>query len=58
MKKLHCLLLVTSSVKELKIHATKKYKSIIKKKKKEHDTTVLLAKPKLDSIEVFNRCKY
>ena len=29
----------------------KKYKSIIKKKKKKHDTTALLAKSKLNSIE-------
>ena len=31
---------------------TKKYKSIIKKKKKNHDKTVLLVKSKLSSIEV------
>ena len=30
---------------------TKKYKSIIKKKKKKHDKIVLLAKSKLNSIE-------
>ena len=30
----------------------KKYKSIIKKKKKKHDKTLSLAKPKLDSVEV------
>ena len=30
----------------------KTYKSIIKKKKKQHDKTVLLAKSKLNSIEV------
>ena len=43
----------------------KKYKSIIKKKKKKHDKTVLLAKSKLNSIEVlitfiegFNRTSY
>ena len=30
----------------------KKYKSIIKKKKKKHNKTVLLAKTKLNSIEV------
>ena len=30
----------------------KKYKSIIKKKKEKHDKIVLLAKPKLNSIEV------
>ena len=33
--------------------AIKKYKSIIKKKKKKHDKIVLLAKTKLNSIEVF-----
>ena len=32
--------------------AIKKYKSIIKKKKKKHDKIVLLAKTKLNSIEV------
>ena len=31
---------------------SKKYKSIIKKKKKKHDKIVLLAKSKLNSIEV------
>ena len=31
----------------------KKYKSIIKKKTKKHDKRALLAKPKLNSIEVF-----
>ena len=36
----------------------KKYKSIIKKKKKKHDKIVLLAKSKLNSIEIFNRFKY
>ena len=40
----------------LKIYAItagiKKYKSIIKKKKKKHDKIVLLAKSKLNSIEV------
>ena len=40
-----------------------KYKSIIKKKKKQHDKIVFLAKSKLNSIEVliskaFNRTKY
>ena len=47
---------ITSSAKELKICAItagiKKYKSIIKKKKKKHDKIVLLAKSKLNSIEV------
>ena len=47
---------ITSSAIELKICAItagiKKYKSIIKKKKKKHDQIVLLAKPKLNSIEV------
>ena len=47
---------ITSSVIGLKICARaagiKKYKSIIKKKKKGHDKIVLLAKPKLSSIEV------
>ena len=33
--------------------AIKKYKSITKKKKKKHDSIVLLAKSKLNSIEVF-----
>ena len=41
---------------ELKIYAItagiKKYKSIIKKKKKKHDKIVLLAKSKLNVIEV------
>ena len=32
--------------------AIKKYQSIIKKRKKKHDKVVLLAKPKLNSIEV------
>ena len=48
---------ITSSAIELKIcaitAAIKKYKSIIKKKKKKHDKIVLLAKYKLNSIEVF-----
>ena len=47
---------ITSSVIGLKICAIaagiKKYKSIIKKKKKKHDKIVLLAKSKLNSIEV------
>ena len=32
----------------------KEYKSIIKKRKKKHDKIVLLAKPKLNSVEVLN----
>ena len=47
---------ITSSAIGLKLCAraavTKKYKSIIKKKKKKHDKIVLLAKSKLKSIEV------
>ena len=47
---------ITSSAIRLKICAIaagiKKYKSIIKKKKKKHDKIVLLAKSKLNSIEV------
>ena len=47
---------ITSFTKGLKIFAIaagiKKYKSIIKKNKKKHDKTVLLAKSKLNSIEV------
>ena len=47
---------ITSSAIELKIcvitAGIKKYKSIIKKKKKKHDKTVLLAKSKLNSIEI------
>ena len=47
---------ITSSVTGLKIRAItagiKKYKSIIKKKKKMHDKIVLLAKSKLNRIEV------
>ena len=47
---------ITSSVIGLKICAVaagiKKCKSIIKKKKKKYDKIVLLAKSKLDSIEV------
>ena len=47
---------ITSSAVGLKIYAItagiKKYKSIIKKKKKKHNKIVLLAKNKLNSIEV------
>ena len=47
---------ITSSAIELKIFAItpaiKKYKSIIDKQKKKHDKMVLLAKSKLNSIEV------
>ena len=47
---------ITSSAIGLKICAitagTKKYKSIIKKKKKKHDKIVSLAKDQLNSIEV------
>ena len=47
---------ITSSAIGLKICAItagiKKYKSIIKKKKKKHDKIVLLAKSKVSSIEV------
>ena len=47
---------ITSSAIGLKICATtaviKKYKSIIKKRKEKHDKIVLLAKSKLNSIEV------
>ena len=47
---------ITSSAIGLKICAIaagiKRYKSIIKKKKKKHDKIVLLAKSKLNSIEV------
>ena len=47
---------ITSSTIGLKICALpagiEKYKSIIKKKKKKHDKIVLLAKSKLNSIEV------
>ena len=47
---------ITSSAIGLKICAItagiKKYKLIIKKKKKKHDKIVLLAKSKLNSIEV------
>ena len=45
-----------SSTIELNVFAItsgiKNYKSIIKKRKKKHDKTVLFAKPKLNSIEV------
>ena len=47
---------ITSSAIALKIGAItagiKKYKSIMKKKKKKHDKIVLLAKSKLNRIEV------
>ena len=47
---------ITSSAVGLKICAItagiKKYKSIIKKKKKKHDKIALLAKTKLNTIEV------
>ena len=44
---------ITSSAKGCAITAEiKKYKSIIKKKKKKHDKIVLLAKSKLNGIEV------
>ena len=47
---------ITSSAIGLKICATtaviKKYKSMIKKRKEKHDKIVLLAKSKLNSIEV------
>ena len=47
---------ITSTAVELKICVTtagiKRYKSIIKKKKKKHDKVVLLAKSKLNSIDV------
>ena len=47
---------ITSSAIELKVFAItaeiKKYKSIIKKKKKKHIKIVLLAKSKLNSIEI------
>ena len=47
---------ITSSEIELKIcvitAGIKKYKSIIKKKKKKHDRIILLAKSKLNSIEI------
>ena len=47
---------IMSSAKRLKICAItteiKKYKSIIKKKKKKHDKAVLLAKTELNNMEV------
>ena len=47
---------ITSSARGLEICVVtagmKKYKSIIKKKKKKHDKIILLAKYKLNSIEV------
>ena len=47
---------ITTSVIEIKICAIttriKKYKSIIKKKKKKHDEIVLLAETELNRIEV------
>ena len=43
---------ITSSEIVLITAGIKKYKSIIKKKKKKHDKTVLLAKSRLNSIEV------
>ena len=47
---------ITSSAIELKLCAItagiQKYKSIIKKKKKKHDKIVLLAKSKLNNMEV------
>ena len=47
---------ISSSAKGLKICAitaeTKKYKSIIQKKKKKHDKIALLPKSKLNSIDV------
>ena len=50
---------ITSSEKGLKICAItagiKKYKSIIRKKKKKHDKIILLAKTNSNNIEVFNR---
>ena len=50
------LILITSSRIELKMYAIaagiKMYKSIIKKKEKKQDETVLLGKSKLNSIEV------
>ena len=48
---------VTSSAVGIKIcaitAAIKKYKSIVKKKKKKHDKIVLIGKNKLNTIEVF-----
>ena len=47
---------ITSSAVGIKIYAItagiKKYKSVIKKKKKRHDKIVLLGKAKLNTIEV------
>ena len=47
---------ITISPLRLKIYSItagiKKYKSVTKKKKKNHHKTVLLAKPKLNSIEL------
>ena len=47
---------ITSSAVGIKIYAItagiKKYKSVIKKKKKKHDKIVLLGKAKLNTIEV------
>ena len=47
---------ITSSAVGIKIYAItagiKKYKSVIKKKKKKHDKIVLLGKAKLDTMEV------
>ena len=47
---------ITSSAVGIKICATtvgiKKYKSIIKKKKKKHDQIVLLEKTKLNTVQV------
>ena len=39
-------------MQELKVAGIKRYKSKIKKKKKKHDKIVLLAKFKINSIEV------
>ena len=53
---LSILIGITSSAVELKLCAiatgSKKYKSIIKKKKKKHDKIVLSAKFKLNKIEI------
>ena len=58
---LFCLEIASSAI-GLEIWAitvgVKKNKSIIKKKKKKHNKTVLLEKPKLNSIKVLNRFKY
>ena len=47
---------ITSSAATIKISAIteemKRYRSILKKKKKKHDQIVLLGKPKLNAIEV------